>query len=785
MTRDSRFNCVVKAFKTLTPHPQSQGVDAIAEWSTAEDDGRVGTDEPSSPGSEYFRAAEASRKRRSLMLARIDTMSPKDSGEYSPNASRTLVDVSQSSQTDLPSPMSDGAVTSSPRAKRVHRRTLMLLSRSRGVQTDPPEENQDAGATVRLPSQAQVDEAPAMASTGTSPLPDERSETSSLHDARAGMMLALVDHLNRVLTRLRSADVPMLNKRLKKQHLPGDVAHLSRSTMRTLHQEIADLRHHYRPPAEGATVSRKEFAQLVKLLKDIFADLIDLQALVNEVTIDPKVAKKLHKEAYRDEEEAKAQQSGGGLGWIAAPITKLFVTPATEETSGDDALARGRLERGRLQPMAPKAPKQAPVASATTTHVSVEFGGAGIVRRATPALPSAPAASTSTSVFDGLPPSPLVGESASVPASRSVSHTSTSTTADTPGSLAPPLTRPGTLRTSKSRANRNELLGIFAGAPRPITPTGGENWVVVTERENQPARLRGASSQYFADRGGRPSKDTSSKEKKRLSAIVDAVIDPDAGGSAGAVDTSDRAEEPFEPLLQRTLRPRGLSDSSIRSTFVSQSIDPPGGVTANTAVPAGPIPSGRLGGGAGGGGYGAGMLGAISRRWYTWGANEVSPLNPDATGSPGEPSTDDVPSKATATSSTAPLNLSVPESATVSAANLSSTPPLPIPALAARSPPQPIPGKGVAVARSVSPAPTSRSGTTSGIGPMSPASPTTISSSQAGLFGRLASSIVGHGEHLARGMEEEGEGDGEMMVASLTRGGMVGRSASRAGKRWT
>lgn len=375
-------------------------------------------------------------------------------------ASNTLVEQSVASP-----------VSASPDEKRVHRRTLLLLTKSVGTQTEPEV---------------------------VSPKHND-SETSSLHGG--GIMTALVEHLAKLLGKLKSADIPNLNRRLKKQHLPGDVAHLSRTTLRTLGQDVAELRSAFKGVLDIPIVNRREFVLLLKLLKDVFGELIELQAVVNDVTIDPSMAKKLQKDAYRDEED----KAKGGLGWIAAPITKFFVTPAVEEPP-------------KGKPLPTKAPKLLASTSATTTHVSVEFGGAGIVRRATPNP-------------KGLGPDPPERPSA-------------------------------TLRPSKSRANRNELLGIFAGASaRPISPS---NWVVVPTTTPIPTRqLRASSSQYF-DKTIRAS-DTASR--KRLSAAVDAVIDR----TAVEIDEADPATagdyEP--PLLERTLRPRGLSDSSIRSTFVA------------------------------------------------------------------------------------------------------------------------------------------------------------------------------------------------------------------------
>jgi hypothetical protein len=80
-------------------------------------------------------------------------------------------------------------------------------------------------------------------------------------------------------------------------------------------------------------------------------------------------------------------------------------------------------------------------------------------------------------------------------------------------------------------ARRSELMGIFAGAARDVSPS---------------RRIRHASSQYFGPKASAP-------RENRLSTIVDAVLDPE--------------DALPEPALVR-LRPRGGSDSSIRSAVM-------------------------------------------------------------------------------------------------------------------------------------------------------------------------------------------------------------------------
>ncbi|WWC89743.1 uncharacterized protein L201_004668 [Kwoniella dendrophila CBS 6074] len=746
----------------------SQGVGPIAEWSAGEEVSGI-TEEPLSPGTDYFRAAEANRKRRSLMLARRSTMSPNDFAEYSPNASTTLNE--DSIARDCPSPMSDSALTgNSP--KRAKRKTLMLLTRSQGVQTDPIEIRSSTDfENNEMNEESLSGKGLISTSTGTSPIPpvEDHSETSSIQDNRAGILLVVVEHMSRILARLRDADVPTLNKRLKKHNLPGDVAHLSQTTMRALQQEVADLRNQFRGVHNLGGIDRKDFNLLLRLFKDVFTDLVDLQAIVNDVTINPSLGKKLQKAAFREEEDEVSRQAkqASGLGWIAAPITKFFVTPA-ENPENDGILNNGAptrkgLERGKLQPTLPvkSAPKQQATASATTTHVSVEFGGTGIVRRASPAMTSNNTTSAGReNVIDDLPSSPIPNAGANDGHDRTISPSNANNNltgaAGAENSLLPPTLR--TVRRSKSKANRNELLGIFAGAQKPSSSnagssgTGGDSWAALGHG-TPPAggrTLRSVSSQNFAgNNNDRTIKAKSSHERKRISAIVDAIIDPSTM-TKNEDDISDiisGSYEPQPPLLERQLRPRGLSDSSIRSTFVSQSINPvldndlSNTITRTRVCPYSNTTT------AGGGG----VLQSLSKRWYDFRGssnNEVSPINPDG-GSSNVHSESQI--------HTIPIN---------SAGNIES-----------RSPSKPIPSRSISSSirsDSISTTHSTRSSTTKLVSPTN--TNTNNSSTQNGLFGLIASSLVGN-ENIDHVADQE---DDELVGASLRQSGLRGVS----GKSW-
>lgn len=626
--------------------------------------------------------------------------------------------MDQSSITaDFPSPRSEGHGTIlSPAQKRVYRKTLLLLTKNQSVQTDRILDGQEE----RIISVSQGVRSNSMTSNGTSPNPlPEGSETSSIHEARSGI-LALVEYLAKILQRLHSADVPTLNKRLKKQHLPGDVGHLSRSTMRNLQLEVSGLRHHFRSVLDSGLVNKKEFNALLKVFKDVFNDLIELQSVVNDITIDPHLAKKLEKQAFREDAESDAKgKQAGGLGWIAAPITKFFVTPAAEvpANSGDSPRAGRGLERSRLQPATIKAaPKLQASTSATTTHISVEFGGTGIVRKALPAV--APA--VETTLRDDDHPQPM---------GRAVSSSATGE-----GGLAPPAVRAAsTLRPSKSKANRNELLGIFAGAPKLPSSTGGGSWQVVNNAPGPNKSIRAVSSQYFGDQTIRQARPIAEK-RARLSSAVDAVIDVSADQLEN--DQPEMATTPFEPpLLERTLRQRGLSDSSIRSTFQSHGTNPGERLLSGSTVTVASGPAMRVSAST----YGSsvipdrgGMFSGIANRWYPFQRpitdNEVTLINPI----PG-PDPDPTPRAIMVERSTSPLPVPVAIAESKEADTRS------------RSPAKPIP---LSHPHSVS--------TKSG-GAVVPASQTATTQT---IFGMLANSlVVGHQDVGDRNGDEDGEVD--------------------------
>ncbi|KAG8897961.1 hypothetical protein FRB99_007771, partial [Tulasnella sp. 403] len=513
------------------------------------------------------------------------------------------------------------ATNLSPEKPRTRPKTLMLLSRSRGVQTDGTGSESDAAGALlqpHFPRQKIISRnssnlflasrskatsiSDAVSTSVTTPFHrSTASESSSLADFGLNSpdqkgasvdlpapLPALIDRVTVLHSRISQADVRTLNNRLKRQHIVGgDVGHLSASTLKAITLEVKDIRGHFKPALDAAiaaeegngvtiepisTLSRKDLRALLKLVKDLLTELVQLRSTVNDVTLDPPSAVRLREEALSD--VLPGQSAGGAgdpeadrgrtkllkpqtaIGWIAAPIQKLFSAPgitpsSTPSPEGGSTNVSHAPSRTSKTPR--PAPKLAPAVSASTTTVNVEFASTGF-RRATVAegtdlLGVGPA---STNVTGSSTPAPSLGRSAS--------------------------TKLG-LHGSASNADlrSKDLFGIFAGAPQP--PKTEESWVVLPNKDKRVSSLSSLgsvpssvpSNSFFRPRPlqastldgpgfaaqRRPGGTATMFNPNRLSRIVDAIID----------DSSSIA--PSDP--DQTLRSRRLSDSSIHSNFVIQS----------------------------------------------------------------------------------------------------------------------------------------------------------------------------------------------------------------------
>ncbi|KAJ3964231.1 hypothetical protein EV361DRAFT_942574 [Lentinula raphanica] len=431
----------------------------------------------------------------------------------------------------------------SPEKTRSHR-PLFLLTRSCAVQTDP------VPTSLLSPSPMPTSPSPSIPIPTPSPQ-DPRSESSSFSESTATTMGTLIERMSILFTRMSQADALTLTNRLKRQHLRGaDVGHISRNTINGIINEITALRAQFRHLLEDEHLltmcTRKDLRALFKLFREFFAEMGTMRVTLNDVILDPSIAPKISELALDPTKADLARNKDGALsnGWMA-PLSKLFssssgtradptgtaertISPSTTTLSN---LARSTSNRANTRP--PRfVPKLQPALSASATTVNVEFSS-GVGRSVT----SSSAASAGRRL-DGT-----------------VATTAESSTSGTSGT--------------------SSVMGIFAGAPQP----NPDPWVVVPKgpRRVQSTTLRNADSQ------------TTSSFSNYLSQNVDAVID-EQNTRLPIVDEGEHGEDEdvITPLMQHKLRRRGLSDSSIHSTFTNQadeSISIQGPSSSSLAVP--------------------------------------------------------------------------------------------------------------------------------------------------------------------------------------------------------
>jgi hypothetical protein len=348
---------------------------------------------------------------------------------------------------------------------------------------------------------------------------------------------------------MTQADPLTLTNRLKRQHLRGaDVGHLSRSTVSNIINDISTLRTQFRHLLEDENVvtmcTRKDLRALFKLFREVFVEMGAIRVTLNDVILDPSIAHKVSELAL-DPAKAEAEKNKGGStagGWISKLFTGVSAAGRTDAAAGAErtvspaAAPLGGLVRstshGNTRPQR-FVPKLQPALSASATTVNVEFSS-GVGRSVTNASASSAAPSRQNSA---------VGAAA---------HHNPNTT---------------------TGAGSSSVMGIFAGAP----PQSPDPWIVVPKgpRRVQSITLNdgGDSSLLFRRQGlGGLGVNTNNN---RLSRNVDAVIDEQnprspIGHEVGGAGDETEEEDVVTPLMQRTLRRRGLSDSSVHSTYMGQ-----------------------------------------------------------------------------------------------------------------------------------------------------------------------------------------------------------------------
>ena len=490
-----------------------------------------------------------------------------------------------------------------------NKRPLLLLTRSRGVQTDSHPYSRSPLPHSPLP-------------TFDSHLTtDARSESSSATDSVPSVLSSVLERASALLHRLVLSDALTLTNRLKRQHLTGDVSHLSRTTVGTIVYEATLLRSNFRSLLEDDKIitmcTRKDLRALFNLLKDAFNELGELRTTLNDVILDPSLAQRISEAAMNPSKGlAEKEIAGGAAGWIA-PIVKLFQggeeKPPPSSSSNPSSHA-GLLRSTTQRPTPRIVPKLSPALSASTTTINVEFQSGSAGRAIT---------------------------------STHSAHPSTSEAVNRGGQ------QPEDDMRTKTSAS---VMGIFAGAPKPSSPQ--DPWIVIPKQSRkQPSPLS-----RFGDHGSREGSETGGvrpapengtltigrntlKVNAQLSRVVDAVIDVQSP-TVAATPSDYQAT-----LLHRGLRPRGRSESSIHTTFLNHADDQPGGEQQVEGEQADQAPTS------------SGILASFGKRVF--GLRSVSssfgPLSRGAASKPSIPeSTQNLPSTSTSNSTLVTGNLSAP-----------------------------------------------------------------------------------------------------------------------------
>lgn len=395
-------------------------------------------------------------------------------------------------------------------------------------------------------------------------------------ESRTAQLSNLLEYINRLFTRLSTADVDTLTRRLQRQNLAGDAGHLARTTVHSILRDVDGLRDHFRKLIEAearnhtrddnsshskdfaneSLVARKEFFALLKAFRDILCELAKLRLCINDIHLNPgQAAKLLHEHLGANTTEDRSLiPIPSAVNWLGkmllggpsgAPSTpspssaSAAGTLAVPDAAGVSGSKGGRPLTGRTISGSygtHLAPRASPAVVSSTLAVEVKGTHAS-------------AAETPQSRLSVSPQTPVGG-----------------------GLRADPRPQRGRSTTSLTRVQSRNLSGLFAGSMAApymgldAARGGGTDPSSSSLAQTSTLRPKGDASR------------TNKPWQRPLSRIVD---DDEISIHRGRAirqqvfDDSDGDDSEDEMngggnLLERTLRPRGLSDSSIRSTFIDR-----------------------------------------------------------------------------------------------------------------------------------------------------------------------------------------------------------------------
>lgn len=460
----------------------------------------------------------------------------------------------------------------------------------------------DSSATSQPPDSVAF--APSSRSSATSRDTDKHTtdflqSDPARRENRTAQLGNLLECIHRLFNRLSTADVDTLTRRLQRQNLAGDAGHLARTTVHSILRDVDGLRDHFRKLIEAearnnarddssshskdlaneSLVARKDFFALLKAFRDILCELAKLRLCINDIHLNPgQAAKLLHDHLGANTAEDRSLiPIPSAVNWLGkmllggpsvAPSTPLpgASIPAASLTVPDPTGAAGS-KRGR------------PVAGRS---ISGNLGG-HLAPRASPAVVS------STLAVE------VKGAHASA-AESSQQRLSVSPQAPVGGGLrAGPRPQRGRSQASLTHVQSRNLSGLFAGSLTASYAGLGSARGGLSDTHGSLAR---ASSL-------RPREETS-KTKKPWQRPLSRIVDDDEisihrGRAIRQQVFDDSDDDDLEEdmkgsgnLLERTLRPRGLSDSSIRSTFVDLADGIGGGPISPAANRNRPSPISRI-----------------------------------------------------------------------------------------------------------------------------------------------------------------------------------------------
>ncbi|CBQ70029.1 conserved hypothetical protein (N-terminal fragment), partial [Sporisorium reilianum SRZ2] len=411
--------------------------------------------------------------------------------------------------------------------------------------------------------------------------PDFLQSDPARRESRTAQLSNLLENVNRLFNRLSAADVDTLTRRLQRQNLAGDAGHLAKTTVHSILRDVDGLRDHFRKLIETearnharddnsahskdfageSLVARKDFFALLKTFRDILCELAKLRLCINDIHLNPgQAAKLLHEHLGANTAEDRSLiPIPSAVNWLGkmllggpsgAPTTP---SPGGSIPSASLAVpdAAGRPVTGRTisgNYVGHLAPRASPAVVSSTLAVEVKGTHAS-------------AAESSQQRLSVSPQTPVGG-----------------------GLRAGPRPQPGRSQASLTRVQSRNLSGLFAGSRTP-------SYAGLDAARGGQSEFGSSLTQTSSLRPRMDASKTTKPWQRPLSRIVD---DDEISIHRGRAirqqvfddsddDGSDDEMKGSGNLLERTLRPRGLSDSSIRSTFVDMS-DGVGGIPVSPAA---------------------------------------------------------------------------------------------------------------------------------------------------------------------------------------------------------